>query len=80
VAAGDSGDDVPLRGRGARELPLREERDVKCFGCQRNLEVGDLYIEDTASGFSDQDANVEVDGLIAELFGGHGDKVIFCED
>jgi hypothetical protein len=54
---------------------------VKCFGCQRELEVGDYYIEDTASGFCETDANPAVDGLIAELFGGStSGKVVFCED
>jgi hypothetical protein len=53
---------------------------VKCFGCQRELEVGDLYIEDTASGFREMNGSAGVDGLIAELFGGHDDKIVFCED
>lgn len=48
-----------------------------CAGCRRTLEVGDQYIEDTASGFIDQDADPLIDGLIADIFGG---RVIFCED
>lgn len=53
---------------------------MRCFGCQRELEVGDRYIEDTASGFSGQDASPEVDGLIADIFGGAGGKLVFCTD
>jgi hypothetical protein len=53
---------------------------MKCFGCQHELEVGDRYIEDTASGFIGQEANDGIDGLIADLFGGHGGKVIFCAE
>ena len=53
---------------------------MKCFGCNKTLEVGDRYIEDTASGFMKKDAAPEIDGLIADLFGGHGDKVVFCSD
>jgi hypothetical protein len=53
---------------------------ARCFGCQRELEVGDHYIEDTASGFAKQEATPETDALIADLFGGQGSKVIFCED
>jgi hypothetical protein len=55
--------------------------DLKCFGCSRTLEVGDRYIEDTASGFGEmENGSAEVDGLIAELFGGRDGKVVFCED
>jgi hypothetical protein len=53
---------------------------VKCFGCQTPLEVGDHYIEDTASGFVGQENNAAIDGLIADIFGGTGGKVVFCED
>jgi hypothetical protein len=58
-----------------------------CGGCSRELKAGDLYIEDTASGFVGQEANQEIDGLIADIFGrddtlsgGAGGTVIFCED
>lgn len=58
-----------------------------CAGCRRELEVGDLYIVDTASGFLDTEATPEIDGLIADIFGGDdtlsgaaGGKVVFCED
>ena len=53
---------------------------MKCFGCQRQLEVGDQYIKDTASGFTDAEASPDIDGLIADLFGGVGGEVVFCED
>jgi NMD protein affecting ribosome stability and mRNA decay len=59
---------------------------VICAGCQRQLEAGDEYIVDTASGFCGADADPVIDGLIADIFarddtlsgGGNGD-VIFCE-
>lgn len=53
---------------------------MKCFGCRRELDIGDQYIEDTASGFIGQETSSEVDGMIADLFGGSGGKVVFCED
>lgn len=34
---------------------------MKCVGCNRDLEVGDQYIEDTASGFIHGEANPAVD-------------------
>lgn len=53
---------------------------MKCFDCKREIEIGDHYIEDTASGFSGAEANAVVDDLIADIFGGAGGKVVFCED
>lgn len=53
---------------------------MRCFGCNRELEVGDQYIEDTASGFIGEGADASVDDLMADLFGGSGGKVVFCED
>jgi hypothetical protein len=53
---------------------------MRCFDCKREIEVGDRYIEDTASGFIGQETTPEVDGLIADIFGGAGGKVVFCED
>lgn len=53
---------------------------MNCGGCRREIEVGDRYIEDTASGFVQGDANPEVDGLISEIMGGQNGKVFFCED
>ncbi len=53
---------------------------MKCFDCKREIEIGDRYIEDTASGYAGTEANPEVDGLIADIFGGAAGKVVFCED
>lgn len=53
---------------------------MNCSGCRREIEVGDHYIEDTASGFIGKDANPELDSIIADIFGGSGGKVIYCED
>ena len=54
---------------------------MKCFGCKQEIEVGDRYIEDTSSGFSGQEANPEIDDLVAELFSGRDDgKIVFCSD
>jgi hypothetical protein len=53
---------------------------MKCFDCKREIEIGDRYIEDAASGFAGQEASPEIDGLIADIFGGAGGKVVFCED
>jgi hypothetical protein len=44
------------------------------------LEVGDRYIQDTSSGFTKQASDPEIDSLIAEILGGSGDRVFFCED
>lgn len=51
---------------------------MRCAGCNRELEVGDLYIQDTPSGFMGESS--EHDDLIAEILGGVGGKVFFCED
>jgi hypothetical protein len=58
------------------------EKDVPmiCAGCRRELEVGDQYIEDSASGYIGAEADPMIDGLIADIMGGAGGKVIFCED
>lgn len=57
---------------------------MRCFGCNREIEVGDHYIEDKASGFLGHDptaTDMEVDNLIGELFSGRADgKVVFCTD
>ena len=56
---------------------------MKCAGCQRELEVGDRYIKDAASGFmaSMGDAgSPDFDCLIAEVLGGSGGEIFFCED
>ena len=52
-----------------------------CIGCGRELEAGELYIEDTVSGFLKSDADPEIDDIMATIFPGPGeDKVIFCAD
>jgi hypothetical protein len=53
---------------------------MRCFECKREIEIGDHYIEDSASGFAGREADPEIDGLIADIFGGAGGKVVFCED
>jgi hypothetical protein len=58
---------------------------VKCAGCQKELEVGDRYIEDTASGFIGKESNPEIDSLVADIMGGDASgstegKVVFCDD
>lgn len=53
---------------------------MKCAGCQRELEVGDHYITDTSSGFSKLALDPDVDSIVAEILGGVGGKIMFCED
>jgi len=53
---------------------------LRCMGCNRELEIGDRYITDTPSSFTKSESNADIDGLIAEIFGGTGGKVAFCED
>jgi hypothetical protein len=53
---------------------------VKCFGCQREIEIGDRYIEDSASGFLGKPQGGEADGILADIFGDKDGKVVFCED
>jgi hypothetical protein len=53
---------------------------MNCAGCRRELEVGDHYIKDSASGFTGADPNPTIDGLIAEIMGGAEGEVVFCED
>lgn len=50
-----------------------------CSGCRREIEVGDNYIEDTASGFLKEDKS-DHDDLIAEIFGNTGGKIIYCQE
>lgn len=52
---------------------------MKCSGCRRELEVGDQYIEDTASGFMGHEAD-GLDDVMAQLLGGTGGKIIYCKD
>lgn len=53
---------------------------MNCMGCHRTLEVGDRYIEDTASGFIDKERSDDIDGLLSTVFGGKDGKVFYCED
>lgn len=53
---------------------------MKCTGCQRELGVGDHYIKDSASAFVGKEADPVIDGLIAEIMGGSGAEVVYCED
>jgi hypothetical protein len=53
---------------------------MKCAGCRRDLEVGDHYIEATASEFMGR-ADDGLNGLMADILGsGNGDKLVYCED
>lgn len=57
---------------------------MKCFGCKRELEVGDLYIKDTLGSFAELDetpGGSEVDALLGQVFSGTSDgSIILCED
>lgn len=52
-----------------------------CAGCQRELQVGDRYIEDTASGFlkTDGEGEAVTDYLIGMVLGGGESKLRYCE-
>lgn len=53
---------------------------MKCAGCRRELEVGDQYIEATASEFMGQDDD-GLDDLMAMVMGSdRGNMVVYCED
>jgi hypothetical protein len=53
---------------------------VRCAGCQNELEVGDQYIEATASEYLGTE-DTGLDGLMGEIFGsGAGAKIVYCED
>jgi hypothetical protein len=54
---------------------------MKCASCHRELEVGDEYIEGTASEYLGQDVDPGVENIMAAVFGsGRGDKIVYCED
>lgn len=58
---------------------------MNCAGCYRELEVGDQYIQFTASEWAERTEGVEplpdLDELFADIMGsGHGDKLVYCED
>lgn len=53
---------------------------MKCAGCRRELEVGDQYIEGTASEFMGREDDC-TDDLMAMVMGsGRGEKIVYCED
>jgi hypothetical protein len=51
---------------------------MRCAGCNRRLEVGDRYIAATASEFMGKPDD-GLNDLMAELMGGAGGKVAYCE-
>lgn len=53
---------------------------MNCAGCNKEIGVGDKYIEDTASGFMGEEADPGVDEIISEILGGVGGRVFYCED
>lgn len=53
---------------------------MKCDGCGKTLEVGDQYIEDTASGFLDMELDPKIDELMSTLLGGKDGKIFYCSD
>lgn len=52
---------------------------TRCAGCNRELEVGDRYIEDAPSAFMKVE-DTETDDLLASILGGSGGKITYCED
>jgi hypothetical protein len=52
---------------------------MTCAGCNRELEVGDRYIKGSASEFMGRPDD-GLNGLMADLLGGSGGKVVYCED
>lgn len=56
---------------------MTDTRTIVCAGCLRELVAGDRYIKDTPSEFLKSDAD---DAVIAGIFGGTGDTIIYCED
>lgn len=54
-----------------------------CNGCQRTIEVGDQFIEDSASGFvasGGESTSGQHDALVAELLGSKDGKIRYCSD
>jgi hypothetical protein len=62
--------------------------ETVCAGCGHVFAEGDRYIADAASGFIadaasgfiGKDADLDVDGLVAGIFGNADGKVRFCAD
>lgn len=57
---------------------------MKCAGCRAGLEVGDQFIQFTASEFFERegkDTMPELDDVFSAVMGsGHGDQLVYCED
>ncbi len=58
-----------------------------CGGCQRALEPGDLYIEDTPHGYIGAESlGADLDALLVDLMthndrlDGTSDRLVFCEN
>lgn len=59
----------------------------RCADCRRRLEVGDRYIEGTASDYIEKDVEPEIASLMADILGGDdsldgstGGRIIHCVD
>lgn len=52
---------------------------MRCGGCNRELEVGDRFIKATPAEFMGRKPS-SVDGLVAEMLGGVGGQMAYCED
>ena len=53
---------------------------MRCINCDKVLKVGDRYIEDTPSGFLNEDSPAEIDSIISSVFGGTDGKIYYCEN
>lgn len=57
---------------------------MRCAGCRIELDVGDQFIQFTASEFfqrEGKDAARELDDIFAGIMGsGKGDQIVYCED
>lgn len=57
---------------------------MKCFGCGRELEMGDQYIKDTLGGFAEggpTPGGSEVDALLGQALSGTSNgSIVFCEN
>jgi hypothetical protein len=56
-----------------------------CGGCQRHLQPGDRYIEDTPSGYIGKESSPDTNALLVDLMthndglDGTSDRLVFCE-
>lgn len=57
---------------------------MNCAGCRRKLDVGDQYIQFTASEWAERQGLPPLQGLddlFSEIMGSdHGEKLVYCED